>query len=187
MSIMRWEPFSEMTPLREMMNRLMEESFIMPRWMTPTRELMATCPIDVYETENDVIVKAALPGMRPEDIDVRITDAVLTIKGEHKEERESGQPMQQQMAGQQGQPSGQHRGQQGQTRPNYYRREMSYGSIFREITLPTDVQADKAQASFENGILTLTLPKAEQAKAKRIQVQVRTGGQQGQPRIQQGS
>lgn len=184
MSITRWEPFSELTPLREMMNRLVEESFIMPRWMTPARELMATFPIDVCETENDVIVKAALPGLRPEDIDVRITDNVLTIKGEHKEEREMGRPMEAQMGGQQ---KGQPAGQQGQTRPTYYRREMSYGTIFREITLPTYVQADKSQATFENGILTLTLPKAEQAKAKRIQVQGRAAGQQGQPRIQQGS
>jgi len=184
MSIMRWEPFSEMTPLREMMNRLMEESFIMPRGMAPVRQWTTTCPIDVYEMENEVVVKAALPGMRPEDIDVRITDNLLTIKAEHSEEREVGLPMEAQVGGpQKGQPTGTPE----PMRPTFYRRELTYGTLFREILLPTDVQADKAQATFENGILTLHLPKTEQAKAKRIQVQARAGGQPGQPRIKQGS
>ncbi len=187
MSITRWEPFSELMPLRDLMNRLMEESFIMPRGLGQQgRQWTTAFPVDIYETEQDVVVKAAMPGMKPDDIDVRITDNVLTIKGEHREDHEQGQRPQEKAVGQQqqGQTKGQTQGQtQGEKGGNYYRREISYGSFYREIMLPTEVQGDKAQATFDNGILTLTLPKAEHAKAKRIQVQSQ-GGQKGQPRIQ---
>ena len=91
MSISRWEPFSELMPLRDMMNRLMEESFIMPSWSS-SRGGFGACPIDVYETDNDVIVEASLPGFRPQDIDVKVTDNVLTIKAQHEEERRAQRP-----------------------------------------------------------------------------------------------
>lgn len=187
MAMTRWEPFNELMPLREMMNRLMEESFIMPRWYGSTREMMASFPIDVSESENEFIVKAAMPGVKPDDIDVRIADNTLTIKGEYKEELEEGQRAQGQMAARQvGQTGGRPQEQPGEPRrPTYHKRELSSGTLYREITLPTPVQADKAQASYENGVLQLVLPKAEEAKPKRIPIQGHTTGQ-GQPRIKQG-
>src|SRR5262249_31476752 len=92
------------------------------------------------------VVKASLPGIKPEDIDVQVHGDVLTIKGETKSEKE-------------------------EKAQNWYRRERRYGSTMRQITLPTEGAADKAQATFEDGVLRLTLPKSETAKPRSIKVQ----------------
>jgi HSP20 family protein len=102
-------------------------------------------PVDLYETEGDVVVKASLPGVKPDDIDVSVTGQVLTLKAESKQESED----------------------KGQ---NWYRRERRSGSYVRQFQLPTEVQADKATADFEHGVLKLTLPKAEAVKPKTIKV-----------------
>jgi HSP20 family protein len=101
--------------------------------------------VDVYETENDVVVKSAIPGVKPDDIDISLTGDVLTIKGESKFEEEVKDE-------------------------NFVRREMRYGSFSRTVTIPAPVIADKAEADFENGMLTLTLPKAEETKPKTIKI-----------------
>ena len=103
--------------------------------------------VDVAETENDIIVKAEIPGIDPKDIDISITGDNLTIKGEKKEEKEK-------------------------TGKCYHRVESSYGSFKRTITLPVSVDIDKVTADGNNGLLEITLPKKEESKAKKISVKV---------------
>lgn len=146
MSLMRWQPFEELMSLREAMDRLFEESIVWPRsWLAPAAQSFAT---DIYETEDEVVVKASLPGVKPEDIDVSVVGDTLTIKGEVKEEKEVKEQ-------------------------NYIRKERRFGSFCRSFTLPVSVNPDKATAEFENGMLTLTLPKAEEVKPKSIAIKAK--------------
>lgn len=144
MSITRWEPFRDLISLREAMDRLLEESWVRPRrgWLLPTEETLA---VDIYETDDNVVVKTSVPGIKPEDIDITITGNTLTIAGETKAEEKVEEE-------------------------NYIRRERRYGRFSRSLTLPSSVEGEKAEASFEQGILTLTIPKAEEAKPKAIKV-----------------
>lgn len=144
MAMIRWEPFREMMSLRNAMDRLFEDSFVRPWRFWPDLE-RGELSLDMYQTANDVVVKAALPGVKPEEVDISITGDTLTIKGEHKEEQEVKQA-------------------------DYFHREHCYGSFSRSLTIPVKVKSDKAEAIFENGILTLTLPKAEEVKPKQIKV-----------------
>lgn len=143
MAIVRWDPFHEIVSLRDAMDRLFQESFIRPSSRMLGRE--GAFPLDVYETDNEFVVKASLPGMKPEDVEITMTGDLLTIKGETKVEEEVKQD-------------------------NYYLQERKYGSFVRSVTIPVPVKADKADARFENGILTLTLPKAEEVKPRTIRV-----------------
>jgi len=130
------------------MDRLFEDSFVRPSRFWPDRLGRGELPIDMYQTANEVIVKASLPGVKPEEVDISITGDTLTIKGEHKEEQEVKQE-------------------------DYFRKERYYGAFSRSLVLPVQVQSDKAEATFENGILTLTLPKAEEVKPKQIKIKAR--------------
>lgn len=142
--IVRWEPFAGLTSLRQAMDRLFEDAFIRPSRLWP--ELVGEEPaLDVYQTDKDVVVKASLPGIKPEEVDISVTGDTLTIKGEHKEEEE-------------------------EKRADYFRKERRYGAFRRSMTLPIAVKAEKADASFENGVLTITLPKMEEVKPKQIKV-----------------
>lgn len=148
MSLIRWEPFQELVSLREAMNRLFEESFVWP-WperLVPGR--VGSVPLDVYETEDTVVVKAALPGIKPEDVDITVRENTLVIKGEAKAAEEVREE-------------------------NYLRRELRYGAFSREVSLPTMVRADRAEAMCENGILTIKLPKAEEVKPKTIKIKTK--------------
>lgn len=142
MAITRWDPFREMERMRDTMDRFIEEGL----GMTPfTPERFSAFPVDVYQTENEITVKAAVPGMKPEDININVLGNILTISGERKEEKETKEE-------------------------NYISREMRLGRFQRQIMLPTEVNPENAQAKFENGVVTLTLPKSEKAKAKTIKV-----------------
>jgi HSP20 family protein len=101
--------------------------------------------VDMYETMDEVVVKAALPGVKPEQLDINIAGDVLNIRGESNEETNDEQQ-------------------------DYIRRERRYGSFSRSVTLPSGLQADKADAKFENGMLTLKIPKSEQMKPRTIKV-----------------
>ena len=143
MTLSRWDPFGEMTSLRQAMDRLLEDA-----WVRPSRFFQGEgqqVPLDVAEDEHNYTVKVALPGIKPDEVDINVVGNVLTIRGEHKEEQEEEQQ-------------------------TWHRREIRYGRFERSVSLPTDVQADQADANFENGVLTLRLPKAEAAKPKRIQI-----------------
>jgi len=135
-----------MVTLREAINHLFEESMIRPD------DLLGATPgspaVDVYQTKDDVIVKASVPGLKPEDIDVSITGDLLTIKGELKEEEKVEQDQ-------------------------YVYQERRFGQFCRQVTLPTQVKSDKAQAEYEHGVLMLKLPKAEEAKPKGIKIKIK--------------
>lgn len=148
-SIVRWEPLREMMSLREAMDRLFEDSFLGPRWAPfwPTGD-GGNLAIDMVETDDNFVVTSAVPGVKPEDVDISIIGDTLTIKGETKMEEKV-------------------------EKANYVRQERRYGSFQRSVTLPMHVQADKSEATFENGVLTLRLPKAEEVRPKSIKITVK--------------
>jgi HSP20 family protein len=129
------------------MDRAFDDFFRAPH-LLPWEGAEYPFPLDVYETEDSLVVKAPLPGVRPEDVDISITGDILTIKGESKSEQEV-------------------------KREDYHRREVRYGSFCRSVPLPTQVEHGKAEAVFEHGILTVTLPKTAEAKPKTIKVKAR--------------
>jgi HSP20 family protein len=147
-SLVRWEPFRDLISLREAMDRLFEESFVRPEVGRLARPAIGTLAVDVYQTDDAVVVKSAIPGIDPKDLDITITDDILTIKGETKTEEEVKEE-------------------------HYIRRERRYGAFSRSLVIPVPVVADKAEAEFENGVLTLTLPKAEEVKPKAIKIKAK--------------
>jgi len=147
-NLVRLEPAREMLSLREAMDRLFEESFLRPGSFGVSDSASAMLPLDMYETENDVVVKVAIPGVKPEDIEVTVTGDLLSIKGEFQSESE-----------------------EKDEKRNYHRQERRYGGFSRQVTLPSGVNADACAADFENGVLTLRLPKVEEAKVKKVQIQ----------------
>jgi HSP20 family protein len=140
----RWEPFREARRMHDMLDRMMDRSLLDP-WASGFEGVL---PLDMYQTDDEIIVKASAPGMTAEDIDISITGETLTIRGELE-------------------------GEEVQEDARYHIRERRMESFSRSIALPTMVQAEKAKAEFENGILTLTLPKAEEVKPKTISVKAK--------------
>jgi len=144
-NLVRWDPVRDMVSLREAMDRLFEESFVRPRgWLAPS-EGVTRLALDVFEGADDLTVQASIPGVKPEDIDISIAGDQLTIMGRISEERE-------------------------EKEGNYHLRERRYGALERSITLPTQINADKAKAEFNDGVLTLTIPKVEEVKPKSIKI-----------------
>lgn len=144
-STVRWEPVDDLMTLRDAMNRLIEESFVRVRPFMPARFAGGGISLDAYETPEAVIVKAELPGVKPEEVDITMSEGVLTLKVEAKEEREVDEEC-------------------------YICRERRLGKAERTVRLSADLDPEKATAEFENGILTLTLPKREEAKPKIIEI-----------------
>lgn len=138
----RWDPFQEMINLRSAVDRLFDTSFGPADHQQPTSWGLA---LDVIEKEDEFLVKASVPGINPDDLDITFTDNILTIKGETKSEEEKNEGA-------------------------YHLRERRYGSFSRSITLGSKITADKIQADYDNGVLTLHLPKAEEVKPKRISI-----------------
>ncbi len=146
--LVRWDPFREMVSLRDAMDRLLEEAFTRPLSLNMSETLGWMPRVDMYQTDNEVVVKATVPGVKPEDLHITITGDVLTIRGEIKAEEEVKDAA-------------------------YHLRERRYGTFSRSLPLPVPVLADKAKAEFENGILILTLPKAEEVRPKTIEVKAK--------------
>ncbi len=144
-SLMRWDPFTAVEPLSDAMDRVFPGS-LLPVWRRGLSGVDAA--LDMYETDEAVVVKASVPGVKPEDVEVSVVGDTLTIRGEIKadEKVENGQ---------------------------YLCRELARGRFARSVSLPGLVQADKAKAEFENGILTIQVPKVEEAKPKVIKVKSR--------------
>ncbi len=143
-SIVRWEPFRDMMAVRDAMDRMLEERFVRPPLpFGPWSE--GTLPVDMYETDENIVVKTGIPGANAEEIEVSVTGDTLTIKAETKEEKEI-------------------------QRENYLRRERRVGSYCRSVTLPGGLETEKASADYTDGVLTLSFPKAEEIKPKTIQV-----------------
>ena len=145
-NLTRWEPVREMMTLREAMDRLFDDAFTRPinlrdgGWSAPA--------VDMYQTDDEIVVKAALPGFKADEVQINVTGDVLTLRGELKHEEEKKEKA-------------------------WHIREHRWGSFERSIALPTQVMADKAVADFENGILTITLPKAEEVKPRTITVKAK--------------
>ena len=144
--LVRWDPVREMMSLRDSMDRLLEEPFFEnPRLWERSMTAEWNLALDVAEEDDKYVVTASLPGVAPEDVDITLTDNVLTIQGEiSKDEAIEEQ--------------------------KYHLRERRFGRFIRSITLPNAVAADKVEAVSENGVLTLTLPKTEEVKPKRIEI-----------------
>ncbi len=143
-NLIRWEPMREMMSLREAMDRLFDDAFTRPlslnNWGMPA--------IDLLQTDDKVIIKASLPGLSNDDIQISVTGDVLTLKGEFRQEDDVKDAA-------------------------YHLKERRYGSFERSVMLPTEVETDKAKAEFQNGVLTIILPKAEAVKPRTITVKAK--------------
>lgn len=139
----RWDPFRDMMSIRNTMDRLFDSYMTgtQDRWQPMTWDLA----LDVAENKDAYVVKASLPGINPEDVEITYNNNTLTIKGEVQEEKESEDTQ-------------------------YHLRERRYGAFTRSITLPAGVESDKIEANYEAGVLTLRLPKAEEMKPRRISI-----------------
>ena len=146
MTLMRWSPYREMVSLRDALDRLFERSLAQPfrDWPEQTDSGRAVL-VDVYESNGNLVVNAELPGLKPEDVDISLTDDRLTIQGEFQTEDEG-------------------------ERGNMFYQERRYGRFERSFALPTGIDTDAINAEFEDGVLTVTLPKPEEAQPKKIPV-----------------
>jgi HSP20 family protein len=145
MAIIRWDPFSDLVTLREKMNRLFEETFT---GRGEKKDLVSgtwSPSVDIYETENALVLSAEVPGMKEDEIEIKIEDNTLILQGERKFEKETKEE-------------------------NYHRIERSYGSFYRSFTLPNSIDQDKIQAVHENGVLKITMPKKPELKPKKVKV-----------------
>lgn len=141
--LVRWDPFSEFHGLRRAMDRLFDDFTPVTEWKGEPSEL--TFPVDVSETDADVIVKATLPGVKPEDVEITVSDGTLTVRGESRHEETTEEK-------------------------NYHRREIRYGAFSRSLPLPAHVDQEQAEAEFTDGILQVRLPKTAEARPRSIKV-----------------
>ena len=144
-NLIRWEPAREMMTLREAMDHLFDDAFTRPLTL---RDGWSAPAINMYQTDDEVVVKASLPGVKADEVQINITGEVLTLKGETRQVEEKKDKA-------------------------WHMREQRWGAFERAIALPTEVVADKAKAEFENGILTIFLPKAEEVKPKIINIKAK--------------
>jgi len=152
--IVQRRPFSELARWEREMERFFDDFWgrrLRPwwpeRWSLPAGFEISAPAVDLYEEKDEIVVKAELPGMEKDDIEVNLSDHMLTINGEKKKEEEVKEE-------------------------NYYRSERSYGSFVRTLELPKEVNTEKVKASMRNGVLEVRLPKTEEAKAKEIKDKV---------------
>ena len=141
--IIRRDPFRDMMTLRSAMDRLFDTAFLDEAGEWPT--YIDTLPLDVSETEDEYVVKASIPGIKPEDLEITYSGKTLTVKGEYKAEEEKEDV-------------------------HYHLRERRYGAFARSLTLPAAVKSEAIEAKYESGVLTLKLPKTEEVKPQKIAV-----------------
>jgi len=142
-----WKPFRELERMRREMDRIWD-SLVEEKPRKTRKAVTEWLPsVDVSETENNLVVEAEVPGIDPKDIDISLTDGRLIIRGEKKQAKE-------------------------EKEADYHLVERSYGSLARMVELPAQVQSEKIEASYKDGILKITLPKSEEAKKKVIKIKV---------------
>jgi HSP20 family protein len=146
--LMEWKPFREVSRLRREMDRLWDEFFGPGRRFLRPLEMEWLPAVDLAETADKVEIKAEVPGMDAKDIDISLTGDILTIKGEKKSERE-------------------------EKKESYHLVERSYGSFSRSLRLPAAVNPDQIEASYKQGVLTITCPKKEEVKPKAIEIKTK--------------
>jgi HSP20 family protein len=144
-NLTRFDPFSEMVTLRQAMDRLFEDSFVSPLTLRPFNGDAPGPALDVHQNAEEIVVSAALPGLKADDVDITITGQTLSIRGEFKADESI-------------------------ERDQYLYRERRFGTFNRQLQLPVRVQGDATTATFDDGVLTLRIPKAEEVKPRQIQV-----------------
>ena len=145
MAIIRWDPFRDMVTLREKMNRMFEDVF---SGRTEDREIQAGTwapSVDIFETENELVLTAEIPGIDEKDVEIKVEDNTLSIRGERKFEKETKEE-------------------------NFHRIERSYGSFYRAFTLPSSVDPERIQAEQENGVLKISMPKRQELKPRKVKI-----------------
>ncbi|MGI9101286.1 MAG: Hsp20/alpha crystallin family protein [Terriglobales bacterium] len=150
MAITRWDPFQELNLITDRMNRLFQDTYGPSRGDESMTTASFVPPVDIYEDEHNITLKLEVPGIEQKDIDVRMENNTLTVRGERKFEKE-------------------------EKEENFHRVERRYGSFYRAFTLPNTVDADNINAEYENGVLTIKLAKKAEAKPKQIKVNVGGG------------
>jgi HSP20 family protein len=148
MAVVKWDPLRDLLSIQDRMNRLFEQTLSRSRTEEGIAPSTWAPAVDIYETSDAIVMKAELPGLAQEDIEVRVQDNTLILKGQRRFAREIEQE-------------------------NYLRIERAYGAFQRSFTLPATIQQDRIRAVFRDGVLELTLPKAEEAKPRRIAIEVR--------------
>lgn len=149
MNIIRWDPFEEAGTLRRSMDRMLDE-LLTRRPGRDGRDLAALDwepAVEMFETDQHVVVRAEMPNIDPKKVDVTVTDGVLTLRGETRHEEEH-------------------------TGRNYFRRELRTGAFTRTLSLPTEVKSAEAKATYKDGVLEVKLPKSERVRPTSVQVQV---------------
>ncbi len=149
--VRRPSPFSELLTLRQAMDRLFDDTVFRP-FSAVSGPDFARLPLDVRSTADALLVEAELPGVKPEDVEITVENGTLTIRAEDRTERTEEQG-------------------------DWLVREIGHGSVMRAVTLPSGLEADKAEATFEHGVLKLRIPKAEQVKPRQIQIKPVTSGE----------
>ena len=136
----------DLATMRESFDRLFDDRFFRPLWLTTTERPIAPA-LDLYTTPDSVVAKLALPGVKPDEVDVTITDDVVKVTGTFTSEQET-------------------------TEAGYVHRELSQGAFSRSFTVPVAIKAESATAEFKDGLLVLTLPKTEEVRPTRVKVEV---------------
>ncbi len=148
MTIVKWDPFRNVAALQDRINRIFDESFSRTADLDDDISMSAWKPlVDIYETDEAIILKAELPGIKKEDVSVEVKDNVLTLKGVRTEEKEIKEK-------------------------NYYRKERAFGTFSRAFNLQHRIQPDNIKARFKDGVLKIEIPKPEEEKPKQITVKV---------------
>jgi HSP20 family protein len=150
--VRRTSPLGELVSLRQAMDRLFEDSFVRPRAWRFTADSRPGLPLDITNSTDEIVVEAALPGVKPEDVDVTVEDGALTISAQSREERQ-------------------------ETKGETIISEIRRGSVSRTVALPSGLEPDKATATFEHGVLRLSIPRAEAVKPRQIRITPTIDGQ----------
>ena len=145
MAVIRWDPFRDLNTLQDRMNRLFEQANRGWRSDEPSATTAWSPSVDIFETEGEIIVQAEVPGMDQKDLGLSLENNVLTLKGERKFQKETKDE-------------------------NYRRIERSYGSFSRSFSIPAMVNEDKIRADYNDGVLSISLPKKDRARAKQIKI-----------------
>ena len=146
MNLVRWNPWREMSTLQNRISRFFDEPLFNPAWFEEDFEMGSWHPaVDMYDNDDSIVIKAELPGVDKKDVSIDVKDRVLTLKGERNHENEVKEE-------------------------NYYRKERSYGKFQRMFTLPAEVDPDKINAEFKDGLLKIEIPKPEEHKPKAITI-----------------
>jgi HSP20 family protein len=150
--VRRTSALGELVSLRQAMDRLFEDSVVRPRSWATGADTSVSLPLDITNTPDALVVAASLPGIRPEDVEITVEDGTLTIRGETRTERDT-------------------------TEGEVLISEIRHGSVSRAIALPSGLEPDKATATFEHGVLHLSIPRAEAVKPRQIRISPTIDGQ----------